>query len=333
MTYEEQWMKKYELVKAFVKHYGHCNIPIKFTTSNGIDFDPNGIKIGVWLESQSRTIRDIEAGKPTPRVLNEERRKLLEEIKVPVSMKDEKWFHICDLIKKHINEYGTLPHFTFKTLDGINYDENGIILERWIRYQRTNLKKDPSSLTKEQKEALESINFVLNPRLNWDQYYDLAKQFYHHHGHLKITQNFNTFNGSTHNPHGYKLGRWIGKQREELNGWNIENSNEEHQKEISSKVAKLNNISMIWNTFDNSQKIENLFKEEGIFSFVKNFNLLKTFKNYPYIEIKEKLDFLNKNTLPVITNKHFHEIFFMSKENVKIKYGLDLNLEINKSKE
>lgn len=68
----DQWQEKYNLAKIFFEHYGNLKIPVLFKTSNGIDYDANGTKLGSWINIQ-RT--NYKKGK-----LSSERIMLLEEI-------------------------------------------------------------------------------------------------------------------------------------------------------------------------------------------------------------------------------------------------------------
>ena len=49
------WDKKYKLAKTYYEHYGNLKIPKKFKTTNGIDYDENGIALGRWLDTQRQS--------------------------------------------------------------------------------------------------------------------------------------------------------------------------------------------------------------------------------------------------------------------------------------
>ena len=71
----EQWMYKYALAKKYYEYYGDLEIPAKFKTKNGIDYNEDGIKLGMWIFHQ----RNSYNGKGTG-IINYEQVKLLEEI-------------------------------------------------------------------------------------------------------------------------------------------------------------------------------------------------------------------------------------------------------------
>ena len=80
--------------------------------------------------------------------------------------------------------------FHFKTKNGINYDENGVALGRWISDQRRNYKNQKISEDRIQK--LLKIGMIFTAILDkkaWSEWYDLAKKYYLHYGNLKIPQN------------------------------------------------------------------------------------------------------------------------------------------------
>ena len=146
------WMDKYELAKKYYEHYGNLDIPIKFKTINGIDYDENGIALGIWISTQRQT---------KDRLTNFQI-DLLENIGMKWNVSDENWNIRYELAKKYYEHYGNLdiPQ-KFKTINGIDYDENGIALGVWISVQRTAYKGHGSSrLTNSQIELLESIGMI-----------------------------------------------------------------------------------------------------------------------------------------------------------------------------
>ena len=53
-TYDKSgvWNKKYNLAKMYYEHYGNLEVPVKFKTTNGIDYDEKGIALGTWISTQ-----------------------------------------------------------------------------------------------------------------------------------------------------------------------------------------------------------------------------------------------------------------------------------------
>lgn len=75
------WMEKYNLAKAYFNHYGDLEIPISFKTTNGQEYDENGIALGQWIANQRNAYKGTCRQKITPDQI-----KLLEEIGM-------KWFN------------------------------------------------------------------------------------------------------------------------------------------------------------------------------------------------------------------------------------------------
>lgn len=80
--------------------------------------------------------------------------------------------------------------------------------------------------------VLEAARKQTYARLSWDEWYELAKEYYSFEHHLKIPVNYKTREG-------YLLGRWIERQRSAY-----------HQKGVykidARKIYLLNQIGMIW---------------------------------------------------------------------------------------
>jgi len=308
------WHDKYALAEQFYLHYGHCCIPLKFKTFDGINYDENGIKLGSWLEKQGCAYRDTLAGKPTARIMNEERIKLLEAIEAPFSKRAYNWFQTFEIAKRFYDYHGhSIFPKHFKTLNGIDFDEKGPNLYTWSIIQGKKIRHSIDKLTEEQIEALKSIQFKFpnsNASRTWEYNYSLAQSFYQENFHLNVPYEYMT-------PNEEKLGSWIDTQRN-------------HQKELNSyQKEKLDNLSMIWSLHDNNHEINTLFELYGIKKFL-NKNQLKQLKNYPAKEVEVKLSYLVKNGLPVIKDEKINEIFFMSNLNVEAKYGLRIKELVTK---
>ena len=128
------WDNKYELAKVYYKHYGNLEISVKFRTTNGIEYDENGIALGRWIGTQ----RQAYQGKGTNQI-TEEQIKKLEQIGMRFETHDrsEVWNKKYNLAKIYYEHYGNLEvPVKFKTTNGIEYDENGIALGEWLKRQR-----------------------------------------------------------------------------------------------------------------------------------------------------------------------------------------------------
>ena len=149
-------MEKYNLAKAYFNHYGDLEIPISFKTTNGHEYDENGIALGKWIDSQRQAYKGNGHCK-----IEKAQIKLLKEIgmRFETVNKNEAWIEKYNLVKAYFEHYGNLkiPQ-EFKTINGYDYDENGIALGKWIDSQRQAYKgKCTNKITSAQIKLLEEI--------------------------------------------------------------------------------------------------------------------------------------------------------------------------------
>jgi len=130
------WEEIYELAKKNYLHYGYFNIPLTFKTTNGIDYDENGQKLGAWIQDQREKYKN---GK-----LSNKRYNMLLKIgmRFEATYHDDHWDELYLLAEKYYEHYGNLEiPFHFKTTNGVDFDEDGVKLGRWISEQRSKYKK------------------------------------------------------------------------------------------------------------------------------------------------------------------------------------------------
>ena len=200
------WEEKFALAKKYYEHHGNLEVPQKFKTNNGYDYDENGkINLGSWIKYQRQNVE------PT----SERGQKLLAlgmrfENKIDTSTWDEKY----EYAKKYYEYHGNLevPHM-FKTNNGYEYDENGKVnLGFWIVTQRKSL--DPTS-ERGQKLLAIGMRFANKKDTStWEEKFALAKKYYEYHGNLEVPRKFKTNNGYEEDENGkVALGGWIADQR------------------------------------------------------------------------------------------------------------------------
>ncbi len=137
-------------------------------------------------------------------------------------MKDEiiskKWLKNYNLAKKYYIEHDNL------LIPSDYIAPDGTKLGYWIETQRRVRKgKKNGNLTEKQISLLDDIGMIWdvysfyeeqNNKLNdWNFMYNLAKNYYKQNGNLKIPYDFRTFDGNKFNKNGYKLGSWLGIQK------------------------------------------------------------------------------------------------------------------------
>ena len=294
-VYNDTWMKNYNLAKSYYKHHGHLNIPQRFKTTNGYEYDEEGFNLGNWIICQRQSYK----GQGTHK-LTEEQKKLLEKIGIVLDVHSDNWMKKYKLAESYYEHHGNLEiPIKFKTTNGYEYDEEGINLGIWINTQRQAYKgQGTPKLTEQQIKLLEKIGMVPDVYSdNWMKKYNLAESYYNHYGHLNIPQNFKTTNGYEYDEQGVKLGIWIKIQRQAYKGqgtpklteqqikllekiemiWFDENTDKKLQNEIineqnkkKKKMEILNRLKSYLNTLDENKSYS---KEEINSGFVKKLNM------------------------------------------------------------
>ncbi len=198
---EEKWYKKYELAKVYYEHHGYLMIPTYFKTINGYLYDAKGVNLGFWIKAQRANY-----GK-----LSLEKRELLQKIGFILKVSDNHWENMYLLARKYFEYHGNLSIPTyFKTINGYLYDAKGVNLSFWINSQRENY----NGLSKERKQLLSDIGFDLEKNNDrWQNMYNLAKEYYEHHGNLNVPSGFKTINGYLYDDTGVDLSLWVNSQQ------------------------------------------------------------------------------------------------------------------------
>ena len=134
------------------------------------------------------------------------------------------WEQKFEVAKAYLKEHGDLDiPATYETKDGVR-------LGSWYRSVRNQYHS--GTLKEERKRRLEEIGIQWESVLarNWQQYYELAKQYYRDHGNLNINAHYETEGG-------VRLGTWISQQR----------YNRKRGKYISEEqIRLLDEIGMSW---------------------------------------------------------------------------------------
>ncbi len=199
------WEEMYELAKKYYEYHGNLEIPAKFKTINGYEYNDTGVNLGTWLYTQRKN-----------KNLSDERRNLLSSIGMSLrGDNDSQWNKYYELAKKYYEHYGILKIPTkFKTINGYEFNETGINLGIWLASQRAN-----KNLSEERRRLLSNIGIRFEDYydLQWNKNYELAKKYYEYHGDLEIPQKFKTINGYEYNDTGVNLGKWLYTQLQNKN--------------------------------------------------------------------------------------------------------------------
>ncbi len=239
------WEKKYELAKAYYDKHGDLEIPEKFKTVNGYEYDENGIELGSWIFK----MRSAKKGKSTSKITSDQI-ELLNKIGMRWENIDPmvEWMRKYNLAKAYYDKHRDLEiPGKFKTVNGYEYDEDGEKLGQWISYMRSAKKgKSTSKITSDQIELLNKIGMRwenINPMVEWMKKYNLAKAYYDKHHDLEIPAKFKTINGHEYDEEGEKLGRWISDMRKAKKGKST-------SKITPYQIKLLNKIGMRWENID-----------------------------------------------------------------------------------
>lgn len=257
------WEDYYELAKAYYEHHDNLLIPYNFKTTNGFEFEANGIvNLGQWINNQRRNYKEM----------SEERKQKLALISFVPSAFDKQWLKYYELAKVYYEYQGNLliPS-DFKTSNGYIYDNKGVNLGKWIRNQRCSYEK----LTEERKQELSKIGFVANVYdEQWNQFYELAKIYYEHYKNLKMPRAFKTTNGIDYNKDGFNLWQWINNQRAKYNTLS---------EERKTKLLKIGFVESVYDErWDQFYKLAKVYYEHnGNLEISSNF---KTNDGYTYDE-------------------------------------------------
>ena len=249
----------------------------------------SGVKLGQWISNQRQTTNP-----------ESERGQKLSAIEMRFEKKKIRlpWEEMYEYAKNYYKTHGHLdvPQ-KYETDDRIK-------LGQWISNQR-----QITSPESEHGQKLLSIGMRFDKKLisrPWEEYYELAKVYYEKYGNLRIPNTYETENG-------VKLGIWIASQRQ-----NVDRESE-HGKLLES-------IGMIWNTRKNYHEVLDICGENGI-NYQKNKIILNHISTQ---ELQSKIEFLKVNNMPIIDlNGFLVDIFHMSNQDMKEKYGISLEELIN----
>ena len=301
------WDEMYELAKIYYEHHGNLEVPQKFKTNNGYDYDVNGkVNLGTWINNQRFKVDPS----------SERGQKLL-----AIGMRFENirstltWDEMYELAKIYYEKHGNLEvPYSFKTNNGYDYNAFGKVnLGKWIVSQR--FKVDPTSERGQKLLAIGMRFENLRSTLTWDEMYEYAEIYYAHHHNLEVPIRFKTNNGYEYDVNGkVNLGKWISKQRTAIDP-------------TSERGQKLIKIGMVFSVKKNKEDVK-------IFCLENNIDLEKNKITLKHISIQEliaKTRYLEEQNIDIVdANGLLHEIYGMSNVNMQVKYNISLEELIDK---
>ena len=294
-----QWNKNYELAEKYYEYHGNLEIPKNFKTLNGYEYDEVGVSLGVWLAKQRRNNN-----------LSKERKQLLLNIDMNFSLRrkiinDIQWNKNYELAKKYYEYHDNLeiPR-RFKTLNGYEYDENGVQLRAWLDYQRLN-----KNLSEERRKLLSNIGmrFIsVKEEKIWYSLYEQALKFYKQYG-AWSEEKLDRVDSKDIMAYGSIL-TWLKEQR--------------RNPDLNKDMKKcLSNIGFIFDTDKNIEEIKKNCTEYNI-PYEDNKDILDNISAKEFII---KIRYLLDNRISVVAkNNKLHEIFRMSNQMMIEKYHVSL---------
>ena len=202
------WFRKFDALKTFVAE--HNRLP-----HQGESF--RGIMLGQWCDTQRQVYKGTTPGRSP---LSEDKKAALESVPGWRWAVDRgiAWRQKLDTLKLFVAEHGRLPTAS-ESFGGVN-------IGQWCRSQRSAYKSKGSSLTDEQKAALESVpGWWWDGTASWRQKLETLKEFVAEHSRLPTARE--SFGG-------INLGTWCVGQRQAYRGKRVPLT--EEQKEALNEV-------------------------------------------------------------------------------------------------
>jgi hypothetical protein len=176
---ESQWEEGFGALTRFKAREGHCNVPKTYIEET--------FNLGTWVHWQRKKRMPVE------------RRQRLDEIGFVWNTRESRWAAGFAALKK------------FKTREGhcrvpFEHTEDGFNLGMWVN----NLSRHTDYMSAERRQQLDAIGFIPSirmqrKRVSWEGVFAALMKFNTREGHCRVP--------FEHTEDGYKLGKWVNKQR------------------------------------------------------------------------------------------------------------------------
>ena len=217
---KQSFDRGYEELKKYAAQYKNADVKADYVTENGF-------RLGSWIGN----LRQKYANHSD--TLTEEQIASLNELGMIWDKRKDQWNTNYQAARAYYEANGNLdvPHHYVT--------EDGIKLGVWVANQRQNFtgrKKNSVPLTEEQIKSLNEIGMNWGNKYagQWQEKYELARQFYEKNGHLDIPYDYCI--------DGVELGKWIASIRLKRN-----NPDSSGRKLTKERIRQLDEIGMIWN--------------------------------------------------------------------------------------
>lgn len=297
--HEYKWEMYFNLAKNYYEENHHLNIPGSYIIK--VENGDKEIQLGKWLIVQRS---EYKKG-----ILSEDRQRKLESIGIKWEVSTTTWENYFKLAQKYYEEHHHLNISKRQKITKETGEE--ISLGNWIFIQRRKYKK--GQLTEEQIKLLESIGIKWNILLDWEDYIELAKNYYQENGNLNIPVKYQVTNETKED---INLGIWLSnvKQAYKRGQLNME------------RIKELEDIGIKWGIRKRNLNDNRVLCQQYNLDFQRYPDLLKM----PYDVLNAKINYLKENSIPLIKrNNNLNDIFFMSDINMQVVYGISLETLIN----
>ncbi|MDY8021212.1 Helicase associated domain protein [Paenibacillus polymyxa] len=182
-TFNDSWIKNFNLLLAFKKENNHCNIPQTYLIQ--------GVKLGLWVTGQRKDYKNNK--------LSQERIEKLKSIDFMWDPLNDLWDLNFNILSKYKSIYGDC--------DVVNhYEMDGVKLGKWVNTQRLAYRKNKLSLSRVDKLNSVGFQWDIKDKDLWDNNYSLLLIYKKKYGHCNVPFKYEV--------NGIKLGIWVNTQRQ-----------------------------------------------------------------------------------------------------------------------
>ena len=211
---DSQWEMNFQAAQDYYRKHGDLEVPAAYIS-------PDGLKLGVWLQSVRYNRKKPGKGKP----LTERQIATLDAIGMNWTGKLNRSFANGMV---HAQEY-------FRANGDLNVTRSccspdGFRLGEWVANQRERYRR--GSMPEQYKKKMESMGMVWERPDSWNTKYAMLESYYKTHGNISIP--------STYEENGVWLGRWLSEQRQIYHG------KREGKHLTENQINQLDSLGMLW---------------------------------------------------------------------------------------
>lgn len=211
---DSQWEMNFQAAQDYYRKHGDLEVPAAYIS-------PDGLKLGVWLQSVRYNRKKPGKGKP----LTERQIATLDAIGMNWTGKLDRSFANGMV---HAQEY-------FRANGDLNVTRSccspdGFRLGEWVANQRERYRR--GSMPEQHKKKMESVGMVWERPDSWNTKYAMLESYYKTHGNISIP--------STYEENGVWLGRCLSEQRQIYHG------KREGKHLTENQINQLDSLGMLW---------------------------------------------------------------------------------------